>query len=302
MPTNVSPEFSKAQSKYLEAKTDEERLGALKEMIKFMPQHKGAEALRANIRQRFKKLRQYLEKKERQKKIRKKEGIKKQGIQVVLCGLTNSGKSSLLSILTNAKPLIAEYEFTTKKPILGALNYQGLLFQIIDMPAINHENFEQGLANTADILLVVITKPEELEETLPFLEKSIGKKIVVINKIDLLSQEEKRKFEARIKTKRFPCCLVSCKTSEGLENLKSILFENSEVIRVYTKEPGKAVDKTPIIMPANSTIGQLAEKIFKKGIKIKEVRITGPSSKFPNQKVGLKHQLKDKDVVEFYTS
>ncbi len=301
MPTNVSPEFSKAQSKYLEAKTDEEKLEALKEMMKFMPRHKGAENLRANIKQRYRKLKEKLLREDKKKKIRKKEGIKKQGIQVVLCGLTNSGKSSLLSILTNAKPLIASYEFTTKEPVVGVLNYQNILFQIIDMPAINHENFEQGLANTADILLVVITKPEELEETLPFLEKSIGKKIVVINKIDLLSQGERRKFEARIKSKRFPCCLISCKTSEGLEDLKSLLLENSGVIRVYTKEPRKQPSQEPIILKPGTTVEELAGKIFKKGIKIKEVRITGPSSKFPNQKVGLKHELKDKDIVEFYT-
>jgi len=300
MPTNVSPEFSKAQEKYLEAKTDEEKLEALEEMMRFMPQHKGAEALRANIRQRYKKLKQHLEKKQKQKKIKKREGIKKQGIRVVLCGLTNSGKSSLLSCLTNAKPLIADYEFTTKEPIVGALNCQNILFQIIDMPAINHEDFDQGLANTADILLLILTKPKELEEVLPFLERANGKKIVVINKIDLLNEKERRKIEARIKSKRFPCCLISCKTKEGLEELKDKLIENSGVIRVYTKEPRKKPSPEPVILKPGTKIEELAEKILKKA-KIREVRVTGPSSKFPNQKVGLKHQLKDKDIVEFYT-
>ena len=54
-------------------------------------------------------------------------------------------------------------------------------------------------------------------------------------------------------------------------------------------------------MPIDSNVENVAEKIFKKKVKIKEARVSGPSSKFPNQKVSLKHKLKDKDTVEFYT-
>ena len=52
-------------------------------------------------------------------------------------------------------------------------------------------------------------------------------------------------------------------------------------------------------MEKNKTIEILAKKIFHSKIKIKEVRVTGPSSKFPNQAVSLSHILKDKDIVEF---
>jgi ribosome-interacting GTPase 1 len=54
-------------------------------------------------------------------------------------------------------------------------------------------------------------------------------------------------------------------------------------------------------MKIGSTVDDLAKKIFFSGVKIKETRVTGPSSKFPNQTVGLKHILKDKDIVEFHT-
>ena len=300
--TNQSPEFLSAQKKYYQAIKGEDKLIALEEMWSFCPKHKSAESLRANIRTRIKKLKEKLESKQKQKKsIARKQGIKKQGIQVVLCGFTNSGKSSLLAILTNAKPKISPIEFTTQEEILGTLKYQDLNFQIIDLPAINHETFDQGIANSADILLVLIKNLNELNEILPFLNKSTGKRIIVFNKSDLLSEEEKRKIEATLKSNKYNFVLISCKTLEGIEELKEKLIENSQVIRIYTKQPHKPQDKEPVILKPQATIKDLSEKIFHSKIKIKEIRITGPSSKFPNQVVGLKHQLKDKDVVEFHT-
>ena len=300
MPTNVSFEYIKAEAEYFQVKTDEEKLKALEKLWKYRPQHKSAENLRANIRTRIKKLKKKIENKKKQKKTLRKEGIKKEGIQVILMGLTQSGKSSLLSILTNAKPKISNHLYTTKTEIIGTLHYQNISFQIIDMPAINHETFDQGLANSADILLILITKIEELNKILPFLEKSTGKKLITFNKSDLLTEEEKRKITAFLQSKKYNFVLISCKNQENIEQLKDKLIENSQVIRVYTKQPGKMPDSQPVIMPPNSNLEDLAEKIFHKKVRIKQARITGPSSKFPNQLVGLNHILKDKDIVEFY--
>ncbi|PIZ80854.1 hypothetical protein COY00_00380 [Candidatus Pacearchaeota archaeon CG_4_10_14_0_2_um_filter_35_33] len=75
-----------------------------------------------------------------------------------------------------------------------------------------------------------------------------------------------------------------------------------DVIRVYTKEPGKTSTKLPIVMESGATVKDVAEKILKGfSRQIKEIRLTGPSGKFANQKVGLSHKLKDKDIVEFHT-
>ncbi len=303
MPINASPEYKKAEAKFQAAGTDEQRLEALEEMISTMPTHKGAESLRKNIRTRYKKLKQKLEKREKQhKKTRKREGIKKQGIQAVLCGLTNSGKSSLLSELTNANPLIAAYDFTTKSPLVGIIDYKGIKFQIIDMPSINYENFDQGLANNADILLLIINNVDDLKNIEPFLKKANGKKIVVLNKVDRLNTTQKRKQKATLQTEKYTSCLISCKTKQGISELKEKLLENSGIDRIYTKQPGKQKDEIPVLLPPNSTLKDVAEKIlhgFSKNIK--QARITGPSSKFPNQKVGLDHIVKDKDIIEFKT-
>lgn len=84
--------------------------------------------------------------------------------------------------------------------------------------------------------------------------------------------------------------------------MKEKLFQSFGRIRVYTKEPGKEKSNKPIILPPESNIKNVAEKILKGfSNKIKETRIWGPSSKYPGQVVGLKHKMKDMDIVEFKT-
>jgi len=303
MPINANYEYANAEKQFLSAKTDSEKLVALEEMMKTMPKHKSAEALRKNIRTRYKKLKEQIETNKKKKKVTaRKAGIKKQEMQAVIIGLTNSGKSSLLACLTNASPEIAGYEYTTKQPIIGTLDYEGCKIQIIDTPAIENELCDLSMINTADTLLIVVEKTEQLQEIFPFLENSTKNRIIIFNKIDLLDENEKRKIEATLKSKKYNFQIVSCLTGDNLPSLKEKIFQSFNKIRVYTKEPGKPADKEdPLILPRSSSIKDAAEKIFHGFSKqIKETRITGPSSKFPNQKVSLKHILKDKDVVEFH--
>ena len=142
MPINAHPEYIQAEQEYHNANTDEEKVNALENMMKTMPKHKSAEALRKNIRTRYKKLKQDIEKKSK-KKGNGKQGIKKEQLQAVLIGLTNSGKSSILQAITNAHPRIASYGFTTTQPEIGTLNYENCNIQLIDLPPIASETFNK---------------------------------------------------------------------------------------------------------------------------------------------------------------
>src|SRR3989344_1449581 len=119
--TNQSPFYQQAEGKFLNAKTDEERLKWLDEMIRECPKHKSAEKMLANLKTRRKKLLEKLNKSKKSGsgKSSSKSNIKKHEMQAVILGKTNTGKSSLLFILTNTFPLIADYEFTTKNPQQG---------------------------------------------------------------------------------------------------------------------------------------------------------------------------------------
>lgn len=302
MPINASYEYTNAEKMYDRAKTLEEKIAAIEEMIRHAPAHKGGENLRAELHNRLKR---FEEKKEKNKKTGKttRKSIKKEGYQCILIGLPNSGKSSLLAKLTNAKPKISASPFTTKEPGVGTMNYQGIKAQIVDIPSIGSEFFDTGAVHTADCLIIVIEYLQDIEKINPFLTRATGKKIVVFSKSDLLDENQTRKLEETIRSKKIPGILVSSIFNQGIEQLKQKIFEYMEAIRVYTKEPGKPASLDPVTLPKNSTIRDVAESILKGfSKKVKEARVSGPSSKFANQRVGLDHVLKDKDVVEFKTN
>jgi ribosome-interacting GTPase 1 len=304
MPINAHPEYLAAEKEHLLAYTLEDKIKTLEKMISTAPRHKGAENLRAQLRLKLKKLKEKSEKTKSQKKSGKKTGIKKEDMQAVIIGLTNSGKSSLLNILTNASPEISNNEnvkFTTKYPIIAMMNYSGVQIQIIENPAFESEFYDKGLSNSADTLIILITNLDQIKQIEQDLQNSSSKKIIVFNKSDKLSSQEKRKISANLQSRKYNFVIISTKNLEGIEELKNKLFQSFNKIRIYTKEPKKPTDKNkPIILNTNSTVKDVAEKILHGfSNNVKEARITGPSSKFPNQRVSINHIVKDLDVVEF---
>ena len=85
----------------------------------------------------------------------------------------------------------------------------------------------------------------------------------------------------------------------SLVYINQLIFK---VIKIYTRHPGTKQDNIPVILEPNSTLKDVAEKVLHGfSNKVKYAKIIGPSCKFPNQQVGLKHIVKDKDIVEFFT-
>ena len=302
MPINAHPEYLSAEKEYILAQTLEERITKLKVMISYAPAHKGGENLRAQLKTRLKKLNSQLAKAKKSGKSSFR-GIKKDDNQVLIIGKTNSGKSSLLSTLTNARPKISENNFTTTRPIVGMFTYETVPIQLIENPGADSEFFDKSIPHSADTLILLINSLKELPELQKKIEKTKAKKIIVFHKTDILTENQKRKISATLKSKKQNFILFSSKTKENIEELKDKIFQSFDKIRVYTKEPEKKErSKKPIIMKPNSTVKDVAEKILKGfSQRVKQTKIWGPSSKFSGQGVGLKHKLKDLDVVEFKT-
>jgi ribosome-interacting GTPase 1 len=167
MPTNLTHEAKKALANYQLAKTLDEKINALEKALSLIPKHKGTEKLCAQIKKRIKELKE--EKEERSKKVGKHKkdifSIKKEGAaQAALIGTTNSGKSSILSALTNAKPEIANYPLTTKKPELGMLLLNEINIQLVELPSIIFPDGKEtqfairsiNFAKNSDIILIVV--------------------------------------------------------------------------------------------------------------------------------------------------
>ena len=286
---------------FIQAKTNEEKLKWLEEMIRESPKHKSSEKMNANLKTRYIKLREKIERIKKSGKSSVKSGIKKEDMQAVIVGLTNSGKSSLLSALTNASPSISQYDLTTKVPIVGITDYLGTKIQIIEIPAFGSEYYDKGLVNTADVILIVITDISQIRTIEQGLERSEGKRIIVFNKTDSLTENEVRKASATLSSRKYNFILVSAEKGEGLPQLKEKLFQSFGKIRIFTKEPGKQKSEKPFVLEKSSKVKDVAKKVLKNLSILKETRIWGPSSKFPGQIVGLSHELKDMDIIEFKT-
>lgn len=296
--TNQSPQYQKAEVNFLNAQTDKERIRWLDEMIKECPKHKSAEKMLANLKTRRKKL---LEKIERSKKVSSgssKKGIKKEEMQAAIIGFTNSGKSSLISTLTNANPEVSKFPFTTKQPIIGMMPFSGTHIQMIEVPAIDSEFYDKGIVNTADIVLILVNDLNQIKSILQKLDKAEGKRLIIFN---IKTKEDKRKIEATLKSKKYNFHILDFEEKENLEELKEKMFQSFNKIRIFTKESHKERSKRPLILETRSTVKEVAEKIIKNLDDVKETKIWGPSSKFPGQVVGLQHILKDLDIVEFKT-
>lgn len=300
--TNQSPFYIRAEKKFLGAQTNEEKVKWLEEMIRECPKHKSAEKMLANLKTRYIKLKEKIERTKKVSKGASKKGIKKEELQVVIIGKTNAGKSSLISALTNIHPQISEIRFTTRNPVIGMMNYNGVNIQMVEVPAIESEYYDRGLVHTADLIIILVDEIEQINEIKKKLENVQIKTLIVFNKIDILDDNEKRKLEARLKSQKLNFVMISAKTGENLDMLKEKIFKGFEKLRIFTKEPGKPRSEKPIILEPDSEVRDVAEKIFKGFSKsVVETKIWGPSSKFSGQKVGLTHVLKDLDVVEFKT-
>jgi len=118
--------------------------------------------------------------------------------------------------------------------------------------------------------------------------------IEAVNKSDMVDEERRKEFEDEFDL------LISAETGENLGELREMTFERMGLIRVYMKEKGEEPDKEePLILREGDTVETALEKLpgeLKR--RFKSARVTGDSSKFPEQEVGKEHELADEDILE----
>jgi len=323
MPANLPPEYLAAEGRFRRAKSPQEKVMALQEMLSVIPKHKGTDKLRGQLRSKLSKLREESQKKRSVGRGFYLFNVKKEGAgQIVLVGLPNVGKSTLLSRLTNASAEIAEYPFTTRVPIVGMMDFENIQIQLVDSPAVTMELGEAwftNLARNADALaLMVDLGCDSIEQMKVLMEKldeagvsptggglpsSSDEKNVIItcNKADLSGAQKQQKVLQEEFGSRFPIVSLSARMTTGLELLKRKLFELLNIIRIYSKVPGKEIDQSvPFVLPKGSSVEEMTSLVHKDFLKkLKFARIWG-SGKFSGQKVKKGFILSDGDVVELH--
>jgi len=169
-----------------------------------------------------------------------------------LAGFPNAGKSTLLSQMSAARPKIADYPFTTLTPNLGVIQVRddepfGPTYVMADVPGLVEGasmgkglgfQFLKHLERTRLIAYLIdgmdLENDAGPEEKLELLEKELKayseelaskEKIVILNKIDLLSPEERAHQQAALARKGYEVISISGATGEGVSALKSRLYE-----------------------------------------------------------------------------
>jgi hypothetical protein len=325
MPANLPPQYFEAEKHYRLAKSPEEKVEALQTMLAIMPRHKGTDKLHAELRRKIAKLSEEAEKKYA---TARRSGfyIRREGAgQVVLVGPANVGKSQLLASVTEAVPEIAAYPFTTLTPIPGMMKFENIQIQLVDTPPIGHKNMRVLLSNTlrgADLIAIVVDLSMEpmsqVETTLQGLQEvriepvtdsaaeatpgSYWKKMLVIgNKNDLENSNSNwvklnSQYDAL-----FPVISISAKEGTGLKELRGVIYQTLNIIRVYSKTPGSKADLTePVILRRGDTVNEAAESIHKDFKSKLKYAVVWGSGKYDGQRVSRDHVLQDGDIVEFH--
>ena len=319
MPANLPPQYFDVEKKYREAKELREKLVYLQEMLAIIPKHKGTEKLQADLKTRISKTKDMITK---QKKSGSTGGawyqVEKQGAgQIVMVGLPNSGRSSLLNSLTNAHAEVALYPFTTNLPQVGMMEYEDIKIQIVDTPPLYDEAppWLFGLYRNGDLLLIVLDAQSDVRKDYDTIMDAVNarnifaedvdsgntkKAIVVINKADAGDQDALKSFAAQY-SGDFQVVTVSAESGKGVEELRNLVFTALRIIRVYTKKIGHPIEKRdPVVLKIGSTVIEAAEHIhkdFRKNLKFARL---WSDSNYQGQRVEKNHVLADGDVLEFH--
>ena len=186
MPTNVTPEYKKAEQAFRETNEPRERLNCLKDMLRTIPKHKGTEHLQADIKSRIKQLTEELSgpRKGATRTVSLHTVRPEGAAQVCLIGPPNAGKSSLHAKLTGAHSEIGPYPYTTKLPMPGMLPFEDVHFQLVDLPPISAAFMEPWYVNAlqpadAACLVLDLSDPECVDQAMTIYEKLAQKKIIL---------------------------------------------------------------------------------------------------------------------------
>ncbi len=328
MPANLPPQYIEKEKELKAAKTAGEKIAIMEELLSLIPKHKGTEKLQALYKTKISKLRSQSQKKAALSRHGPTFHVDKAGAgQVILTGLPNSGKSSLIKALTNANPDIGNYPFTTHAPSPAMMMFENIQIQLIDTPPITPEYFEPWhaeLIKSADAVLLLmdlgsqdpVTDLNEITEKLkektielvpedqdiiPEKQFFLKRTLVIANKTDLPGSEASISVLRSTIDPAYNLVAISVLEETGLEELKKRIFAILKVVRVYSKMPGKKVEKKdPYVFQVGDTLMDMAKTVHKDfSQKLKFARIWG-QGKYQGQKVNQEYVLQDEDIIELH--
>ncbi|MBU8932775.1 MAG: 50S ribosome-binding GTPase [candidate division Zixibacteria bacterium] len=330
MPANLPPQYYELEREFRAETDSREKLRLAQELLRTMPKHKGTTHLQADMKTKIANLKRDIESGGSSHGARQtvaRDYIEKEGAgQAILIGPPNSGKSSLVDSLTGAKPLVADYPYSTREPLPGMMTFETVQFQLIDTPPISPETFENylaGLIRNADLVVLVCDlEANTMLDDLKFIVSLLKEKRIVFCpeipeesddarlccKKTILCAHKSYEDESGAKRERLACQFpglpmvsTSIIDDDSLDTFRRTIFKAFNIMRIYTKPVGKDADfKDPVILPEGGTVEDAARGLHKDfAAKLKFAKVWG-EGKFDGQKVQSDFQLADTDIVEFH--
>ncbi len=278
MPVNPPAEYYLAEEKFRNAKSKEDKIIAMEEMIRQMPKHHGSEKALADLKSKLSKLKKEAASSKKGKGSSKFSVHKEGEAQVCLIGFTNSGKSWLLNKLTRSKAVVSGHPYTTTKPEVGMMDYKGVKIQVVEIPA-TFEREHIAIARTAELIVLVVGEAgEELK----------------------LEGILKGNFIATMRIEANPW-------KESPDEIKQNIWEALAMMIVYTKKKvhndSKGPATSPMAMPVGGTVRDFTQRIhrdFERNFRFARVWTTDKKGRQLIKQVGLDYKLKNNDIVELY--
>ena len=333
MPANLNPEYKAAETAYKQASEPSERLQWLREMLRAIPKHKGTEHLQAAVKTRIRELSEEIAAPRKggarggPPTVFRQEGA----AQLALLGPPNSGKSALHARLTGSHAETGPYPFTTQFPIPGMYPHLDIAFQLLDMPPISPHHPVPWIANAlqptdAALLVVDLGEPGCVEAVVQLHQILADRKVILYpdwasppdvedpfakllpavlaaNKADRIADlDEEIAALQELGGFSYTSLSVSAETGEGIDALGRWLFQRLEIVRVYTKVPGKPQDMgRPYTVRAGQTVEDVAIQVHRDFAGTLIYARLWASNGFDGQQVGREHEVTDGDVLELHS-
>ncbi|MFO0916041.1 MAG: GTPase [Pirellulales bacterium] len=329
MAANLTPQYLRAERQYRQAAAAEDELYWLQVMLRELPKHKGTDKLHAELKQKISRLKRAAESAPVARRTSSWIMPRQGAGRVLLIGAPNAGKSRLLSWLTHAQPLVADYPFSTRAPLPGMLEWGDVSIQIVDTPPITADVFDpqfHGLIRGADLVLLVVdfSHDDGWQQAVDVIDRlrqtrtrlattsylddddlgaSYTRTLLVAAKMDVPGARERyATWSAAPDRLDWPSIAVDVDSPSDREQLSQAIFESLDVVRVYTKHPREKQPtmERPYTLPRGATVMEVAELVHHDlARQLKHARLWSRGSSQPTQ-VRPDHIVDDGDIVELH--